>query len=56
VINAEEMQIFAGLDIITNKVSVNPHHLIGVAPATLLTTFSQSLATATANSNSICKA
>ncbi|CAL4975861.1 unnamed protein product [Urochloa decumbens] len=58
VINADKMQVFAGLDIATNKVSMQdrcgiPHHLIGVVPATtgdLPVSLFRSLATTTANS------
>ena len=58
VINADKMQIYAGLDIATNKVSIHdtcgvPHHLIGVLPSTTRefpVSFFRSLATASANS------
>lgn len=58
VINADKMQIYAGLDVATNKVSIHdrcgiPHHLIGVIPATthdFPVSFFRSVATATANS------
>jgi adenylate isopentenyltransferase (cytokinin synthase) len=51
VINADKMQIFAGLDITTNKVSI--HHLIGTIRATthdFPVSLFRSLATTTANS------
>ncbi|RCV38081.1 hypothetical protein SETIT_8G113300v2 [Setaria italica] len=58
VINADRMQIFAGLDITTNKLSIHdqcgiPQDLIGVVPATTRdfpVSFFRSLATATTNS------
>uniref|UniRef100_K3ZM13 Adenylate isopentenyltransferase n=1 Tax=Setaria italica TaxID=4555 RepID=K3ZM13_SETIT len=58
VINADKMQIFVGLDITTNKVSVHDrcgiaHHLIGAIHTTTQdfpVSFFRSLATATANS------
>ncbi|CAN6195162.1 unnamed protein product [Urochloa humidicola] len=58
VINADKMQVYAGLDIATNKVSIQdrrgiPHHLIGVVPATageFPVSLFRSLATATTNS------
>lgn len=57
VINADKMQVYAGLDIATNKVSIQdrfgiPHHLIGVVPATTCdfpVSLFRSVATATAN-------
>ncbi|KAF8711185.1 hypothetical protein HU200_029198 [Digitaria exilis] len=57
VINADKMQIYAGLDIATNKVSIHdrcsiPHHLIGVVPSTthnFPVSFFRSIATVTAN-------